>query len=39
MSLEDKMDILAVIAQYSYTYAGREADGLLNSSLPAGFLR
>jgi hypothetical protein len=27
MSLEDKLDILAVIAQYAYTYDGRDADG------------
>lgn len=27
MSLEDKMNILEVIARYSYTYDGRDADG------------
>jgi len=27
MSLEDKMDILEVIARYAYTYDGRDADG------------
>jgi hypothetical protein len=27
MSCEDKMDILAVIARYAYTYDGRDADG------------
>jgi SnoaL-like domain len=27
MSLADKLDILAVIARYSYTYDGRDADG------------
>src|SRR5919108_5892377 len=27
MSLEDKLDILAVIARYAYTYDGRDADG------------
>jgi hypothetical protein len=27
MSLADKLDILAVIAQYAYTYDGRDADG------------
>ena len=27
MSLADKMDILEVIAQYAYTYDGRDADG------------
>jgi hypothetical protein len=27
MSFEDKLDILAVIARYFYTYDGRDADG------------
>ncbi len=27
MSLEDKMDILEMIARYSYTYDGRDTDG------------
>ena len=27
MSLEDKMDILEVIARYAYTYDGKDADG------------
>ena len=36
MSLEDKMDILAVIARYSYTYDGRDADGFAQLFMAGG---
>jgi hypothetical protein len=39
MSLADKMDILAVITRYSYTYDGRDADGFAQLFTTMGFLR
>jgi hypothetical protein len=36
MSLEDKMDILAEIARYAYTYDGRDADGFAQLFMAGG---